>query len=210
MSPRKSAAEAEKTRERITRRAFELGTVEGLEGVTIGLLADDLGMSKAGVIGHFGSKEDLQMATVEEAGASFAAEIWEPAADLPPGLERLLAVVDLWIENVSNKRPGGCFWTAASMEMDGREGKVKDRIAKQLGDWHKTLAHDIKVAKRNGEIGEDVDPDQVAFELRSMIMGLNQERQLFGSKDAAKRAKVSARRSLGLAAGAKARKATVR
>jgi AcrR family transcriptional regulator len=198
MSPRKSVAEAEKTRDRITRRAFELGTVEGLQGVTIGRLADDLGMSKAGVIGHFGSKEELQMATVEQAGAAFAEEIWEPVQDRPEGLERLLATVDVWIENVGAKRPGGCFWTAASTEMDGRDGKVKDRIAKQLGNWHKTLVYDVKVAQRAGDLDKKIDPDQIAFEFRSMIMGLNQERQLFGSGDAEERAKIAARRSLGL------------
>lgn len=198
MSPRKSVAEAEKTRERITRRAFELGTVEGLEGVTIGRLADDLEMSKAGVIGQFGSKEELQLSTVERAGGAFAAEVWEPAAGLPEGLPRLLAVIDLWIENVARKRAGGCFWTAASMEMDGREGKVRDRIAKQLGDWHRTLARDIAIAEKAGDI-DKIDPDQIAFELRSLIMGLNQERQLFGSRDAEDRAKVAARRALGIA-----------
>ena len=198
MSPRKSAAEAEKTRDRITKRAVELATIEGLEGVTIGRLAEDLGMSKAGLIGHFGSKEEMQMATVEEAGAEFANEIWEPAAGLPEGLERLLAIVDLWIDNVSRRHPGGCFWTAASMEMDGRKGKVRDRIADQLGNWHRTLGRDVKIAQRNGEIPDDVDPDQVAFEIRSLIMGLTQEEQLFGSLDAPGRARTAARRALGI------------
>jgi AcrR family transcriptional regulator len=198
MSPRKSAAEAEKTRDRIAKRAVELATIEGLEGLTIGRLAEDLGMSKAGVIGHFGSKEEMQMATVEEAGAEFGKEIWEPAADLPEGLERLLAIVDLWIDNVSCRHPGGCFWTAASMEMDGREGKVRDGIAAQLGNWHKVLGRDVKIAQRNAEIPDDVDPDQIAFEIRSLIMGLTQEEQLFGSLDAPSRARNAARRALGV------------
>jgi AcrR family transcriptional regulator len=198
MSPRKSAAEAEKTRDRIAKRAVELATVEGLEGLTIGRLAEDLGMSKAGVIGHFGSKEGMQMATVEEAGEEFGKEIWDPAAELPKGLERLLAIIDLWIDNVSRRHPGGCFWTAASMEMDGREGMVRDQIAKVLGAWHKTLGRDIKIAQNSGEIPEDADPDQIAFEIRSLIMGLTQEEQLFGSLDAPGRARAAARRALGI------------
>src|SRR3954447_12398264 len=94
--PRRSAIEAAGTRDAIIRRAADIASIEGLEGLTIGRLAADLEMSKAGVIGHFGSKEELQLATLDLAAAIFREQVWEPAADLEPGLERLLGILDAW------------------------------------------------------------------------------------------------------------------
>src|SRR3954454_23196796 len=98
--PRRSNAEAAQTRAAIIDRAVQTASVEGLEGVTIGRLADDLGMSKAGVIGHFGSKTDLQRGALARAQGMFTEEVWEPAADKPPGLERLRAIGEAWIAHL--------------------------------------------------------------------------------------------------------------
>src|SRR3954462_4353988 len=121
--PRRSNAEAAQTRASIIDRAVRTASIEGLEGVTIGRLADDLGMSKAGVIGHFGNKTDLQRAALQEARRIFTAEVWTPAEAKPDGLPRLRAVCDAWIGHITHSPfPGGCFMCTAATEWDSREG----------------------------------------------------------------------------------------
>src|SRR5215212_1764793 len=117
--PRRSNAEALRTRDAIIGRAVQTASVEGLEGVTIGKLAGDLGMSKAGVIGHFGNKTDLQRATLAQAQVMFAEQVWGPAADQAPGLDRLQAICEAWITHLAaSPFEGGCFMTTASTEWD--------------------------------------------------------------------------------------------
>ncbi|MEA2142301.1 MAG: hypothetical protein QOI64_731 [Solirubrobacteraceae bacterium] len=170
--PRRSAAAALETRRAIVDRAVDVASVDGLDGLTIGRLAGELEMSKAGVIGHFGTKEKLQLATLERAIATFRREVWEPAAGLDPGLERLRAIAAAWISYLERDVfPGGCFLTAASTEWDGREGPVRDAVRQTLGLWHDVLAAEAARA------GLD-DPGQVAFEMNSIAMGLNQALQL--------------------------------
>src|SRR5947209_7285203 len=145
--PRKSAAEAVKTRESIVSRAVEVASIDGLEGVTIGRLAGDLAMSKAGVIGHFGSKTELQLAALEQASETFRREVWLPAAEEPPGLARLLTVCDNWIAHITGTAfPGGCFWTSASVEYDARQGPLHEQVQAGLERWRVTLRHDVKAA----------------------------------------------------------------
>src|SRR3954462_11757500 len=145
--PRRSNAEAAQTRAAIVDRAVQTASVEGLEGVTIGRLADDLGLSKAGVIGHFGTKADLQRAALRRAQAMFTAEVWEPCADKPAGIERLRAVSESWIAHITNSPfEGGCFMTQVSIEWDAREGELHDEISAGWARWHKTLKHDAAAA----------------------------------------------------------------
>jgi AcrR family transcriptional regulator len=205
VSPRSSQADAQKTRERIIERSMQLASVEGLEGVTIGGLASDLEMSKAGVIGHFGSKESLQLATVEAAEGVFRAAILDPTRDEEPGLTRLLAILDAWVEYVATQTfEGGCFFEAAILEMDGREGPVRDRIAKDHRQWYRVIERETARAVENGELADDLDVDQVTFELRAIITGLNQGIQLHGDRKAPERARRAMRRVLGLPANAAA------
>src|SRR5947209_13412538 len=134
--PRRSNAEAAQTRSAIIGRAVETASVEGLDGVTIGRLADDLGLSKAGVIGHFGTKADLQRATLHQAWAVFTAQVWEPASDKPPGLPRLLRICDCWIRHLANSPfPGGCFMCTVSTEWDAREGELHDEVKSGWARW---------------------------------------------------------------------------
>src|SRR3954466_12884528 len=120
--PRRSNAEAAQTRAAIIDRAVHTASIEGLEGVTIGRLADDLGMSKAGVIGHFGDKTTLQQATFHQAQKIFTAEVWERSRSKPHGLPRLSAICENWIKHVSNSPfPGGCFMCTVATEWDARE-----------------------------------------------------------------------------------------
>ncbi|MFI1972166.1 TetR/AcrR family transcriptional regulator [Streptomyces cinnamoneus] len=190
MSPRKSATEARRTRERIIERSVAIASVEGLEGLTIGRLATDLGMSKAGVLGHFGTKETLQLAALEGASAVFSRAVWEPAADAAPGLTRLRAVCEAWITYLERERgafPGGCFFTTAAVEFDARGGPVRDAVARRYTIWRRRLVHELRLAVETGELPPGTDPEQTAFELIGLYMGLNQAIQLFADPTAADR-----------------------
>jgi AcrR family transcriptional regulator len=186
MAGRRSAADARDTRTAILRRAADMASVDGLEGLTIGGLASELGMSKAGVIGHFGSKEELQLATLEVAAGIFRERVWAPVENLPAGLPRLMAVCESWTRYARKPPfPGGCFIAAASFEFDGRSGRVHDELAKVVKRWRKTLAAEVETAVRAGELPANTDPDQVAFSLEALAAGANPARQLQGDKLAA-------------------------
>ncbi|WP_344530418.1 TetR/AcrR family transcriptional regulator [Streptomyces albiaxialis] len=187
MSPRKSAAESRRTRERIIERSVAIGSVEGLEGLTLGRLAADLGMSKAGVLGHFGSKQALQLAALHGASGLFTRLVWEPVADEKPGLTRLRAFCEAWIRYLEREReafPGGCFFAAASAEFDTRGGPVRDTVARLLLRGRRLLVNDLRIAVAAGELPPGTDPDQTAFEITGLYMALNQEIQLFASPTA--------------------------
>jgi AcrR family transcriptional regulator len=195
--PRRSNAEAAQTRAAIIDRAVATASVEGLEGVTVGKLADDLGMSKAGVIGHFGNKTDLQRAAFQQAQKIFTAEVWERARHKPHGLRRLQAICDAWIAHVTNSPfPGGCFMCTVATEWDAREGMLHDEVRDSWQLWLKLLAREAAAARDAGELAPDADPDQIAFELNAIAMGLNQSMQLFGDRRAPRRAREAMRRAL--------------
>jgi AcrR family transcriptional regulator len=186
MTGRRSAVEALHTRDAILRRAADIGSVDGLEGLTIGRLAGELEMSKSGVLGHFGSKEALQIATLELAADIFRVQVWEPARHLRPGLERLLGICEHWTRYAAAPSfPGGCFMAAASFEWDGRDGPVHDALAKLMRRWRRTLAGEVVAAVEAGELPPDTDPDEVAFGLEALASGVNPARQLQGDADAA-------------------------
>ena len=198
--PRNSVAEAAKTRAAIIDRAVQVASVEGLEGVTIGRLAEDLGMSKAGVIGQFENKVDLQRAALDSASEVFTREVWEPVADQPPGVGRLVALCDHWIAHVAGRTfEGGCFWTGASIEYDAKHGPLRDQVEDQLKRWRKTMRREVQVAVEQGELPADTDADQVVFELQGLVMGLNQALRLFSDRRAPTRARRAVRRMLGVA-----------
>jgi AcrR family transcriptional regulator len=179
--PRRSRAEAARTRDVILGRATALGSLEGLEALSIGRLADDLGLSKSGVYGHFGSKENLQLAAVEAAAVRFAQEVWEPAASKPAGLPRLRAIMDAWLSYLERcVFPGGCFLSAASLEFDDRPGAVRDAVARALRRWLRVLEEEVATAQAQGELDHDPDPAQFAFQLNAYVMAGNWANQLFG------------------------------
>ncbi|MGV9339162.1 TetR/AcrR family transcriptional regulator [Streptomyces sp. NPDC003688] len=200
MSPRKSAAEARRTRQRIVQRGIALASVDGLEGLTIGRLAADLSMSKAGVLGHFGTKEALQLATLEGAAAEFSRLVWNPAAAEPPGLSRLRAICEAWITYLETARdifPGGCFFTTASVEFDARSGPVRDTVARLSLVWRRRLTTEIRTAVTSGDLPPDTDPDQLVYELIGLYLALNQEIQLFANPSAGTRTRRALDRLLG-------------
>jgi AcrR family transcriptional regulator len=198
MSPRSSAAEAARTRAAIVDRAVEVASVEGLEGVTIGGLAQDLDMSKAGIVGGFGSKEALQLAALDRAVEVFRREVVERAASKPAGLPRLRAYGAAWIDYLSRDIfPGGCFLTSASSEFDGRSGPVRDAVDDALDRWRRTLEREAATAIDAGDLPAGSDPADIAFAMLGVALALNQNRQLHRDRRATQRARRLMARTLG-------------
>ncbi len=164
----------ERTRRSILERAVDIASLEGLEGLTIGRLADDLEMSKSGLFAHFGSKEDLQLAAIEVARQRYVDEVLRPALKAERGYPRLLAICRSWLNYVERRVfPGGCFFAAASFEFDGRPGPVRDAIAAAMNDWVGALEKAIRLAKEEGHFDPHVDAVQLAFELNALFFGAN-------------------------------------
>jgi AcrR family transcriptional regulator len=178
---RRSAYDALATRSAILRRAAEVASVEGLEGISIGNLAADLGMSKSGVIGQFGSKEELQIATLALAADDFRQRVWEPAQHLAPGLPRLLGICAAWTSYAEEPSfSGGCFIAQVTYEYDSRDGRVHDELARIADRWRRTLVAEITVAIDAGELPGDTNAAQVAFSLEALASGMNPARYLHG------------------------------
>ena len=190
-------AQGERTRKAILEAAVHIASAEGLEGLTIGRLALELSMSKSGLFAHFGSKEDLQVATVEAARAIFIREVIKPAFETAQGLLRLWKLCDIWLSYVqSGVFRGGCFFAAAAAEFDSRPGPVRDRIAEIMKEWLATLRTTIIDAQNAGQLLKDIDATQLAFEFNSLELGANWAFQLYGDKKAFTRAREAMRQSL--------------
>jgi len=167
-----SATKGDRTRAAILDRAVDLASVEGLEGLTIGRLASDLEMSKSGLFRHFGSKQDLQLATVAAARDRFVAMVLQPASAAADGGPRLRAMAEHYLDYLYSF-PGGCFWGATASEFDDRPGPVRDAIAASLDAW---MAELVRQATAAGI----PDPDRYAFELYAVVMAANARWRLTG------------------------------
>jgi AcrR family transcriptional regulator len=170
----------QRTRNSILETAAALATEEGLEPLSIGRLAEETGMSKSGLFAHFGSKEELQLATVEYAAALFVAEVIEPARSAPRGLARIWALCDHMI-GYSERQvfPGGCFFAATSFEFNNRPGPVRDRIEQMIRSWLSYLEHAVEQAQEAGELDPNARAREVAFQLDAFAQASNAQYQLF-------------------------------
>ena len=185
-------ARGERTRQAILETAVHVASAEGLEGLTIGRLASELSMSKSGLFAHFGSKEELQLATVEAARNIFIREVIRPAFETEHGLSRLWKLCDIWLGYVQGGVfRGGCFFAAAAAEFDGRPGLVRDRIAEIMKEWLATLRRTVVEAQGAGQLDKAVDPTQLAFEFNALELGANWAFQLYGDKQAFARARAA-------------------
>lgn len=171
------------TRAAILERAVEVASVEGLEGLTIGRLAAELKMSKSGLFAHFGSKQELQLATVEAAARRFRAGVIEPAQEAAEGAPRLRAMTERYLDHIDSYS-GGCFWGATASEYDDRPGPVRDAIAGGLDAWVAEMARHARIA------GID-DPDRFAFELYAVAMGANSRYRLTADRRVLEHAQAS-------------------
>ena len=173
-SQRKPRADGERTREAIVREAVSLATIDGLEGLSIGDLASALDMSKSGIYAHFGSKQDLQLATVDEAARIFEADVIQPALDAAPGLAQLVALCDAFFDHLKRHTfPGGCFFAGAVLEMGTRPGPVKEQIAAFQSGFSGLIREFIVTALEQHELPTEEDPDELTFELNGIILAAN-------------------------------------
>lgn len=164
----------DQARNRILRRAADIASRNGLEGLSIGGLAGELGVSKSGLFGYFGSKEELQLATVRAAARVFITEVVEPALGAPPGLGRVWRLCESWL-TYSQRRvfPGGCFFFTVTTEFEGRPGRVRDAIVAASLDWRRLVARTVEDARQLGQIIEGTDAEQLAFELIALMEAAN-------------------------------------
>lgn len=196
-NPRLQTARGLRTRETILRRAADVASIEGLEGLSIGELAQDLGLSKSGLFAHFGSKEELQLATIEAARQVYVQEIVAPAVAAGSGLARLDDLCERFLSYVERRVfPGGCFFAAAMAEFDSKPGPIKDKIADLQTAWMDTLGRTAAAAIKRGELSLDVDPDQLAFELEAALLAANWYVHLFNDPSYMNRAREAIRRQL--------------
>ena len=164
----------ERTRASILSHAARVASAEGLEAVSLQRLADDLGISKSGLFAHFGSKEELQLATVEEAGRIFTEEVLRPGLKPPAGLGRLWALSNAYLSYLKRAVfPGGCFFEAVAAELDSKPGPVRDAAIARRGYWAASLARAAREAQRAGEVQAEIDPEQLAWELDCLLSGAN-------------------------------------
>jgi AcrR family transcriptional regulator len=182
----------ELTRDAIVDRALDLATRLGLEGLTIGALADDLGLSKSGLFAHFGSKQALQIAVIDAAIQKFVNVVVTPALRCKRGEPRVRALFERWFDWVRpSMAEAGCFFVAASVEFDDRPGIVRDRLATAQRDWLGTLAQAARIAVDQGHFRADLDAPQFAFEGYGIALAYHHVARLLDDKDAEARARTA-------------------
>ncbi|MEU6881775.1 TetR/AcrR family transcriptional regulator [Streptomyces sp. NPDC046712] len=177
------------TRRLVLGRTMDIASVEGLEGLSLGRIATELNLSKSGVFALFGSKEELQLATIRAAVAVFSGRVVAPLADLPPGPGRVWALCRNWLAYSSERVfTGGCFFYAVSAEFDARSGPVHDAIAQARSDWVTYVEQNLDDARLAGGLVADADVPQLAFEIIALMEAANAQSVLHGDTSAYARA----------------------
>jgi AcrR family transcriptional regulator len=172
--PRRRRSDGERSRSAILREAAQLATVEGIEGLSISRLAEAVGMSKSGLFAHFGSKEELQLATIETASALFNEQVVKPTSVARTGLERLQQLGENFLRHVEDGVfPGGCFFASVAAEMDTHPGPVRDLAVQLTEDWLRQLETAVRDAQADGAIEPSEDAAQLAFELDAYLLLAN-------------------------------------
>lgn len=165
----------EQTHAAILETALAMASREGLEGLTIGSLADSMKMSKSGVFAHFGSREDLQIAVVKLYHDQFEQEIFYPAMKEPRGLPRLRALFSGWVKRVTLEIASGCIYISGAVEYDDRPGAVREELAGMVQTWQRSLRRCVQQAIDEGHLRADTDPDQMVFEMYGMVLALHHD-----------------------------------
>jgi AcrR family transcriptional regulator len=171
----RSAHKGQQTRASILEAALALASQVGLEGLSIGALAEVTGMSKSGVFAHFGSREELQISVIREYHHRFEEEVFFPAIRTARGLPRLVAMFDRWVQRVSEELDSGCIYISGATEFDDRPGPVRDALAAMVRAWHDALRRSIDLARSEGHLHADTDPAQMAFEIHGLILALHHD-----------------------------------
>ncbi|MBP8302206.1 MAG: TetR/AcrR family transcriptional regulator [Planctomycetes bacterium] len=165
----------QQTRAAILEAALTLASHMGLEGLSIGALAEVTQMSKSGVFAHFGSREELQISVIREYHARFEDEVFAPSMKRPRGLPRLRALFEAWVRRVSVELEAGCIYISGAVEFDDRPGPVRDALAEMVRTWHVALERAIRQAVEEGHLRADTDALQVLFEMHGLILALHHD-----------------------------------
>ncbi len=196
-APRRQRSDGQRSRDAILRTAAGLATVEGLTGLSLGRLAGAVGMSKSGLFAHFGSKEELQLATIETAAGIYDDVVVRPALGAATGRARLEALAERFLAHVENAVfPGGCFFASVSAEVDTQAGPVRDRAMATVSEWLGHLRTAIETAQAEGDIDPAEDPDQLAFEINAYLLLANAQFVATGEGSALDRARRAINRRL--------------
>jgi AcrR family transcriptional regulator len=185
------------TRAVILDAALTLATQVGLEGLSIGALADSTGMSKSGVFAHFGSREELQISVIREYHQRFEQEVFIPSMQLPRGLPRLRSLFELWVRRIAQEIDAGCLFIGGAAELDDRPGPVGDALAASVRVWMASLHRAVVQAQEQGHLPRDWDAHQVSFELHGLVLALHHEARFLRTSSGLERAHRGFERVLG-------------
>ncbi len=179
----------ELTRAAILDVALELSSRDGLEGLTIGVLADRMNMSKSGVFAHFGSREDLQLEVVKLYHHRFEQEVFFPSVREPRGLPRLQSMFDRWLARVSVEIASGCIYISGAVEYDDRPGPIREELVKMVQDWQDALRRAARQAIEVGHLRPDADAEQLVYEMYGLILALHHDARFLRNAGAVERAR---------------------
>ena len=193
----RSLQKGQQTRAAILDAALGLAAHMGLEGLSIGALADMMHMSKSGVFAHFGSREELQISVIREYHARFEDEVFYPAIKEPRGLPRLRALFERWIRRVTQEIDSGCIYISGAVEFDDRPGPVRDALAEMVITWHRALERAIAMAVEEKHLRPDTDSLQMLFEIHGLILAVHHDARFLRSPGAPERARVGFERIVG-------------
>jgi AcrR family transcriptional regulator len=192
LAPTRTSTKGEQTRTAILDEALNVASKLGLEGLTIGSLAEATGMSKSGLFAHFGSREGLQLAVLEHAAQRYGETVLMPALKIERGLPRLRAMFGRWLDwAVASGLPGGCIMIAAAAEYDDRPGPSRDAVIANQHRGNALMQKAVRLAIEEGHLRSDTDPEQISFELLGVVLATHNHRRLLGDREARKRALVA-------------------
>jgi AcrR family transcriptional regulator len=206
----RSLQKGQQTRAAILDAALGLASHMGLEGLSIGALADMMHMSKSGVFAHFGSREELQISVIREYHARFEDEVFHPAMGDARGLPRLRGLFERWIKRVSMEIDSGCIYISGAVEFDDRPGPVRDALAEMVVTWHRALERAIRIAVEEGHLSPDTEPEQMLFEIHGLILALHHDARFLRIPGAPERARAGFERIVAHYATTAAAPATMR
>ena len=185
---RSTPNKGQQTKAAIVDAALGLATQIGLEGLSIGALAEVMHMSKSGVFAHFGSREELQISVIREYHARFEAEVFRPAMDEPRGLPRLRALFARWMQRTSAEIDSGCLYISGAVEFEERPGPVRDALVASVHDWLFAMRRAVAQARAEGHLRADAEDEQVVFEIHGLILALHYEARFLRGPEAFSRA----------------------
>lgn len=198
---RKRRPQGERTHQAILEKAMGIASIDGINGLTIGRLAEDLGVSKSGLYAHFGSKLDLQLETIDSAIKVFFSEVVESGIQGPPGVARVIRLADSYLSYVERRVfPGGCFFAGLIPEVDAQEGPIRDALAAMVRTWEQILEQSVKEAQERGEIPSDLEPALLVFQIQGALELGNYYFILFDDSRQIARARAAIRASLAVGA----------